>query len=238
MNWFSAFLRSTVGAKLAVAVTGILMFLFLIMHLSGNLLVFAGQDAINTYSQNLRRLGPLLWIARVGLLVSVIAHVILTIRLTRQNAAARQVRYAIHKPQVSSLASRAMIVSGLIVMVFIFFHLAHLTFGVVFPDHFALRETVTNLGQTGSAAVADRQDVYGMMVAGFKNPMVAGFYVLALVLLGMHLAHGISSVFQTLGVNHPKYNGVLRKSGPALATVIILGFISIPLAILFGAVGA
>lgn len=237
MNWLSAFLRSTVGAKLAVAITGILMFLFLIVHLSGNLLVFAGQDAINTYSENLRRLGPLLWVARIGLLASVVAHVVLTIRLTRQNANARQVRYAIHKPQVSSLASRIMIVSGIVVMAFIVFHLAHLTFGVVFPDHFALREVVSTGGLTGAAA-ADRQDVYGMMVAGFRNPLVAGFYVVALVLLGLHLAHGVSSFFQTLGVNHPKYNEILRRSGPVLATVIVLGFISIPLAILFGAVGA
>lgn len=220
----SRMMQSTVGRKLVMAVTGAALVGFVLVHLAGNLAAFAGQDAMNSYAVGLRKLGPLLWIARIGLLVFVINHIMLGIQLTARNKGARKRDYAERRWLATSTASRLMAVGGVVLLLFILFHLAHYTFGWVQGGTFA----GNNLDPQG------RPDVYGMLVAGFSNAGIAIAYVVAMGFLGMHLAHGASSMLQTLGLNHPKYNGLFRKLGPALGVLLALGFASLPLGVLFG----
>ncbi len=226
MSWMSRTLQSSIGAKAVMAVTGVMLVGFVVAHLAGNLLIFAGRDALNDYAEWLRSLGGLLWLARLGLIGAVVLHIVSAIRIVRQNNAARPVAYRVVKPAVSNYATRTMQYSGFIVLAFIVFHLLHFTLGVVDPDAYQLEQMV------GESA---RHDVYNMVIAGFSVPAVAISYVVAMILLSMHLSHGITSMFQTLGFNHPKYQGLIEKAGPAIGIILALGYISIPAAVLFGA---
>ena len=221
MNGFAAFLKSSIGAKAVMAITGIMLFGFVIAHLSGNLLIFSGDpETINSYAVWLRSLGAGLWFLRIGLILAVILHIASAIRLNSLNKAARPVAYQQTSPEVSSYASRTMVWSGLIVLAFIVYHLLHFTWGKVQPESYAWSGNEAN--------------VYAMVVAGFQVPAIAISYVVAIALLGMHLSHGLTSMFQSLGLNHSKYNDLIRKIGPATATLYVLANISIPLSILMG----
>jgi succinate dehydrogenase / fumarate reductase cytochrome b subunit len=220
--------RSSIGAKLVMASTGALLFLFLVAHLSGNLLVFGGPDALNSYSEGLRELGPLLWIARIGLIVLAIAHIATALKLMRANERARPVPYARRADRQIRPSTRFMATSGLVLLGYTLFHLAHFTWGWIQPDHFAAEETLAD----GFV----RKDVYAMLVLGFRTWWVDAAYLLAMVFLALHLWHGIPSLFQTLGVNHPKYNGLIRGAGAAIAAAIFVGYASIPVAVLAGVV--
>jgi succinate dehydrogenase / fumarate reductase cytochrome b subunit len=220
MSWVKAAMRSSLGGKYLVAVTGLLLVLFLVAHLAGNLLLFQGPSAMNQYAQQLRSLGPLLWVARIGLLVIALSHVVLALKLNLANKSARPVPYARKIYLNATLASRTMLPTGLCLLLFIFFHLAD----------FTLRLT-RNEYQT-----IDASNVYETVVAGFSNPIHSTFYILMMIVLGMHLNHGITSLFQTLGVNHPKYNPIFKWSGPVLGTLLALGFSSLPLSVLLGLV--
>lgn len=222
MSQLTAALKSSIGSKVVMAVTGLALVLFVIIHMAGNLQMFAGQDAMNQYGVTLRKMPLLLWIARLGLLGIAILHIVISIRLTLANRAARPVRYEREKTVQASRSSRLMIISGLIILAFLIYHLLHLTLGVTDPTNFALHD-----GQ-------GRHDVYNMVIAGFKNPLIAGGYIIAMVLLFSHLGHGASSWMQTLGWNHPKYNGLIEKIGPVISWLVCLGFISIPVAVLLG----
>ena len=222
MSWFTNYLKSSVGAKHLMAITGIALVGFVIAHMLGNLLVFAGQDALNSYAQGLQDTGGLLWVARAGLLVAVAAHIAAAVRLTALNKAARPVGYVRYKPIRSPFYARVMPWTGLLLFLFIVFHLLHFTFGVVLPDAY---HQVDALG---------RHDVYSMVVRGFQQPVVALSYVIAMVFLCMHLAHGVRSMFQSLGINHPKYNPLISKLGPAIAIIVFIGDVSMPLAVLGG----
>lgn len=226
MSWMARTLRSSIGAKTVMAVTGLLLIGFVLAHMAGNLLIFAGKSAFNDYAEALKSLGGILWVARIGLLAAVLLHIVSAIRLVRLNAAARPVAYKMVKPSVSSYATRTMQYSGFIVLAFIVYHLLHFTLGVTDPASYGLQETLENGLQ--------RHDVYAMVMAGFKTPAIAISYIIAMVLLSMHLSHGVSSLFQTLGMNHPKYNGMIEKIGPAVGILVALGFISIPAAVLAG----
>jgi len=221
----TAFFRSSIGKKFVVAVTGVILILFVIGHLLGNLQIFLGPDWINGYSQHLRDLGPLLWLIRIFLLVTVIVHIYVTIRLAIDNRRARPEPYIDKEYVKATFASRHMVMSGLIVFVFIIYHLAHFTFRKTDPRFPLLKLDPLN-----------RYDVYSMMVYGFQNYFVSGFYVLGLFLLALHLSHGSSSFFQSLGMNDKKLTPRLAVGGRIFAWLLFVGYISIPVAVLLGLV--
>ena len=217
------FYSSSIGRKIIVAITGIILILFVIGHLLGNLQIFIGPDWINGYSEHLRDLGPLLWAVRIFLLVTVIIHIYVTIQLAIQNRRARPEPYIDKNYVKATFASRHMVMSGLIVLAFIIYHIAHFTVRVT--DHrFGLLK-VDPLGH---------YDVYSMMVYGFQNYYVSGFYILGLFLLALHLSHGSSSFFQSLGLNDKKLAPRLALGGRIFAWLIFIGYTSIPIAVLLG----
>ena len=205
-----------------MAVTGLILLGFIIGHLLGNLQIFLGPDAINSYAQKLRNLGPLLWAFRIFLLVAVVLHIYYTVRLAIDNRRARPVAYATKDHVKATVASRYMWLSGLVVLAFIVYHLAHFTFVVVNPQLATLHDAM------------NRHDVFSMMVHGFRNPIVSAFYVVAMFLLMLHLTHGASSFFQSLGLNDKQLNPRLAKGGRIFAWAIFVGYTSIPVACLLG----
>lgn len=217
----SSFCRSSVGRKIVVAVTGVILILFVIGHLLGNLQIYLGPEWINGYSQHLRDLGPLLWAIRGFLLIAVILHIFFTILLAIENRRARPERYRQKRHVKASWASRHMAISGLVVLAFIIFHLLHLT-GRNFNAHFPLLKDDP----------LNRFDVYSMMVYGFQNPYVSGFYIISLFLLTLHLTHGSSSFFQSLGLNNKRLTPRLAFGGRVLAWLLFVGYASIPVAVL------
>jgi len=222
-GFISAFYRSSVGKKIIVAVTGIILILFVVGHLLGNLQIFLGPDWINAYSQHLRDLGPLLWLIRIVLLATVLAHIYFTILLAIENRRARPEPYIDRDYVKASWASRHMVVSGVVVLAFIIFHLLHFTARKFNPQFPMLKLDPLN-----------RYDVYSMMVYGFENVYVSIFYVIGLFLLTLHLTHGSSSFFQSLGLNDRKLTPGLALGGRIFAWLLFAGYTSIPVAILLG----
>ena len=218
MSWFKRTLDSSIGGKLIVAITGLGLVGFIIAHLMGNLLIFAGREALAEYAEGLRKFPALLWVARIGLIGMAVAHIGFTIKLNLENKAARPVAYVKKNYRKASISSRYMVLTGLTLIAYIIYHLLHFTW----------RTTDSAIAALGP------YEVYDMLIIGFSNPLISGFYILATALLGMHMSHGISSVFQTLGLNNPKYNKLFRTLGPALGTILALGFISIPVAVMTG----
>jgi succinate dehydrogenase / fumarate reductase, cytochrome b subunit len=208
---------------MVVAISGIILILFVIGHLLGNLQIFIGPDWINGYSQHLRDLGPLLWLVRGFLLITVVLHIYFTILLAIENRRARPEAYIDRRYVKATFASRHMVMSGLIVLAFIIYHLAH----------FTVRITDRRFGLL-KADPLGHHDVYSMMVYGFRNYYVSGFYVLGLFLLALHLSHGSSSFFQSLGFNDKKLNPRLALGGRIFAWLLFAGYTSIPVAILLG----
>src|SRR6476620_2710012 len=223
MTAFSAFYRSSIGKKMIVALTGVILMLFVIGHLLGNLQIFLGPRWVNDYAQHLRDLGPLLWLIRITLLTTVFLHIYFTVSLALENRRARPQRY--QKPEYikASYASRHMVVSGLVVLVFIVFHLLHFT-GRKFNARFPLLKNDP----------LNRYDVYSMMVYGFQNVWASGFYVFALFLLTLHLTHGSSSFFQSLCINNKRLTPRLAFAGRIFAWLLFIGYASIPIAVLLG----
>lgn len=220
MGWFSKTLNSSIGLKLMMALSGLAMVGFLIGHLSGNLLVFAGPDALNSYAEGLRNFPALLNAARIGLVFMVFLHIFTAIKLTAKNKAANPVKYHSSHANSASAASRSMAGTGFIILFFIIYHLAHYTW----------RLTHTEFQQLGPF------DAYTMLVESFKSLPLALLYVISVSLIGLHLSHGISSACQTLGINHKKYTPFIKKGGAALSIALVLGFASIPVSILLGIV--
>jgi succinate dehydrogenase / fumarate reductase, cytochrome b subunit len=221
----SAFYQSSVGKKIIVAVTGIILILFVIGHLLGNLQIFLGPDWVNGYAQHLRDLGPVLWLIRIVLLVTVVLHIYVTIRLAIDNRRARPNHYAEQEYIKASFASRHMVVSGLVVLAFIIFHLLHFTIRKIDPRFPLLKADPLN-----------HYDVYSMMVYGFQNIYISIFYIVGLFLLTLHLTHGASSFFQSLGLNDKKLTPRLAFGGRIFAWAIFVGYTSIPVAVLLGLV--
>lgn len=205
-----------------MALTGLALVGFVLIHMAGNLQVFVGQSAINGYGKSLQDLGGLLWIARAGLIVAVIVHISAAMRLVALNKAARPVKYQVFRPKRSPFYARVMPMSGLILFAFIVFHLLHFTLGIVMHDAWALKDE------------AGRHDIYSMVILGFQNVGVTIAYLVAMGLLCMHLAHGVTSMFQSLGLRHPKYDGLISKLGPAFATLVFVGNCSMPIAVVTG----
>ena len=208
-----------------VALTGLILIGFVIGHLLGNLQIFLGPEAVNSYAEKLRALGPFLWVVRIFLLVTVVAHIYVTIRLAIENRRARPTGYKERDYVKATVASRYMVVSGLTIFAFIIYHLAHFTVRVADPRFALLKADPLN-----------RYDVYSMMVYGFQNAFVSGFYVLAMFLLALHLSHGTSSFLQSLGLNDKKLTPRLATGGRIFAWLIFAGYTSIPVAVLLGIV--
>lgn len=222
MSWFFSYVRSSIGAKHLMALTGLGMVLFAIAHMIGHFGMFSGQDAYNAYAHFLQGLGGLKWLARGGLLGIFILHVATAIRLVMINRAARPVPYAAYKPVRSTAASRTMALTGLTLLAFIIYHLLHFTLGQIQPTYFHQLDW------------AGRYDAYSMYVRGFQNVGIFASYTVAMLLLAMHLGHGASSWLQSLGLRHPKYSPALDKLGPALSVILFLGYMAPPTAVLVG----
>ena len=215
----SSFLGSSIGLKLLMAATGLVFYGFVLGHMVGNLQIYLGRETINHYAVFLREFlhGGGIWIARSTLLVCVILHVWTAIRLTLRNWAARPVGYRDWQPREANLASRTMIWSGPLLGAFVVYHLAHLTWGNANADFIS-------------------GDVYHNMIVGFSNPFASAFYILAMLALGLHLYHGFWSMLQTFGLELAHQDAVRRRLSLAFAAVVVLGNISIPLAVLSGLV--
>jgi len=220
-----SFLSSSVLNKIVVAVTGLVLVGFVSGHMLGHLLMFVGQDAYNTYAQNLQSLGPLLWGIRIFLLVCAVLHIIGTINITNKNKNAKAVGYNVKKYQNSTFSSRFMIYAGLAILFFVIYHLLHFTLGVVNADYYNTFDSM------------QRHDVYTMMIMSFKNPIIAVVYLLAVGFLGLHLNHGIKSVFQTLGLNKDSRRSKFELLSLVASLFITVGYMIVPIAILLGYIG-
>jgi succinate dehydrogenase cytochrome b subunit len=223
MNLFSRAYRSSLGKKYVMAISGLLLFLFVIVHMAGNLQVYLGPEPMNAYAELLQSKPGLLWTARVGLFVIAVLHIISALQLAAENRAARPQRYEESKP-IATLASRTILVSGLIIFAFIVYHLMHFTLGVTNPDFMDLHDA------------QGRHDVYAMVVEGFRNPYVSAFYIISMGLLCLHLSHGVSSLFQSLGIRRKATLAAFNSFARIAAIVIFIGNCSIPISILAGLV--
>ncbi len=223
--------RSSVGSKYVMAVTGLLLIGFVLAHMAGNLLIFAGKDALNGYAHALEDKPALLWAARVILLAIFVLHIVIGIRLTRDNMRARPVRYVCEGTVQANWASRHMLLTGLVILAFVIYHLLHFTLGVADPTHFKRH---LRLYQPSDVALRPEYDVAAMVVGGFRQPVVTLAYVVAMAFLALHLYHGATSWFQSLGLNGRGYDKVINWVGPVIALVVLVGNCSIPLAILAG----
>jgi len=215
----ATFLGSSIGQKVVMAVSGLVLYAFVIGHMIGNLQIFLGREAIDHYSVFLHEFvhGQGLWIARAGLLLAVVLHVWMAVLLTLSNWSARPVGYREWQARESTYASRTMIWSGPLLALFILYHLAHLTLGIA--------------GQGFREGA-----VFDNLVLGFSNPFVSAFYVLAMLALGLHMYHGFWSLLQSLGLSHPRWNPLRRTASTLLALVVVAGNVSIPVAVLTGVV--
>jgi len=224
-----AVFRSSIGRKALMALTGFVLVGYVIVHMLGNLQVFQGPEALNAYAHTLKSMPKLLWTARIGLLLLFLAHVYLGVKLYIENRAARPVGYVRFRYEQASLATRTMLLSGLVLLAFIVFHLLHFTLGAVEPGYARRVEQLPD-GRT-------RPDVYAMVVLGFRNPVLTASYVVAQLFLGLHLYHAVPSLFQSVGLKHPRYNPIIGKLGLVVALVVVVGNVAMPLSILFGLIG-
>src|SRR6201993_2438054 len=216
-NPAATFWGSTNGKKVVMAVTGAILFLFVIGHLAGNLQIFEGREKLNAYGHFLHSIGELLWPVRIVLIVSVLLHITATVQLWLLKKRARPIAYSRKEAIASSYASRTMYWSGPIVLAFVIFHLLQFTAGYIHPESQFIEG-----------------DVYHNVVAGFQVWWVSIWYIFAVSLLGLHLRHGIWSMFQSVGYNHPRHTPILKKSAFMIAVLIVLGYISIPISVLAG----
>ena len=222
MHGFIKLIDSSVFQKAVAAATGLGLVCFVIVHMLGNLQVFLGQDSINGYAVKLKNFGGLLWAARIVLLALIVLHIATTVRLNRRNRTARQGRYAVAGRQASTRSSRNMIVSGSVILAFIVFHLAHFTFGWIQPELYRLTDS------------QGRHDVYTMVTLGLESWAIAAFYLVALLFLCSHLSHAAFSAFQSLGANIGGKDTLFKPAARYVAVATIIGFASVPVAVLMG----
>ena len=222
MRQVVALYRSSVGKKILMAVTGFIWFGFLVAHMAGNLKAFMGAEAFDHYAEFLREVGDplfprttLLWIARVILIAALVVHAVMAWQTSRQSREARNTKYRQAENLSFSYTSGLMRVGGVVILLFLTFHILHMTTGTLHPD---FRE--------GAA--------YHNLVTGLSSPFIAAIYVVAMVAVGLHLYHGVWSLFQTLGANHPKYAHLRRPFAVAMAVLVFVGFITIPVAVVAG----
>lgn len=215
-------LTSTIGLKVVMAISGVVLLGFVIGHMVGNLQVFLprgadGRWALDVYGESLRAIGhgAGLWVARIGLLAALVAHVGAAVVLAKRNSAARPVRYRGLEHRASTYASRTMLVSGPLIALFALYHLMHLTWGNAHPDFHPGR-------------------IHANVLVGLAQPLAFAVYVAAMLLLGAHLHHGVWSLLQTLGLAHPRWNALRRTISAGVAALVVVGNLSIPIAALAG----
>jgi succinate dehydrogenase / fumarate reductase cytochrome b subunit len=224
MSQLAAFYRSTIGKKIIMGVTGLIGIGFVILHMAGNLQVFIGQEKINAYGALLH--GPaaeLTWALRIVLIVAVVLHVLMAYQLTTRANAARPIGYQRRVPQVSTLASRTMRWGGVLLLVFIVFHILHFTTETFDPGHWR-----------GMTDVHGNRDVYGNIVSSFHVWWVAAFYIVAMIFLGLHLYHGAWSSVRTLGHAKASPNPLHRRIALAIAVIVWAGFTLVPVGVIVG----
>jgi succinate dehydrogenase / fumarate reductase cytochrome b subunit len=260
MNLLLQPVRSSLASKYVMALTGLFLIGFVIAHMTGNLLIYAGRDALNSYAAALKYRPAILWTFRIVLMAVFLVHVYLGLRLTRQNMEARPVRYYHEATLQASWASRHMLLTGLVLLAFTLYHLSHFTFGIVAraevtgPGGRPVTKNYLELSEGRRLGEKDfepmpevdhshpppnlevRHDVYAMVVSGFGNLWITLSYLVAMAFLGLHLWHGGTSWFQSLGINHPRWNPLIRAVGPILAVVVVAGNCSIPLSVWLGIV--
>jgi succinate dehydrogenase / fumarate reductase cytochrome b subunit len=213
MNWLTTTLGTSIGKKIMMAVTGLSFLGFLAGHLAGNLTIYGGADAFNGYAEHLHALGPLLAVAEFGLLGLFLIHVLFGLILFWQNFQARPARYAVNRnPGGKTIGSATMPYTGVLILLFIIFHLSN--FSRFFVD------------QGGTT-------IYQIVSTSFQNPVYVGLYVLAMLVVALHVSHGFWSLFQTFGLNHPKYMPAISVTGLVVSVVFGLGFGFLPIYIAF-----
>jgi len=217
LNRIARFYDSTIGKKAVMAVSGLILFGFLIAHMLGNLQFFLGKPIMSHYAETLHANPPLLWTVRIVLLISVILHIWSSVDLALLKKQARPVGYVKRGNVQASLASRTMMWSGPIILAFVVFHLLHLTTGTLHPQFVPL-------------------NAYDNLINGLRVVPVALFYIVSMILVGMHLSHGVWSMFQSVGFSHPKYTPLIKTFAAVFSWLLIAGFVSIPIAIVAGIV--
>jgi succinate dehydrogenase / fumarate reductase, cytochrome b subunit len=217
MAGIRSFYGSMIGKKVVMGITGLIGVGYVILHALGNLLVFRGADAINSYARFLKSTGEILWTLRIVLIVAVILHVIAAIQLTRQSRAARTIGYAKREAQVATLSSRTMRWGGALLLVFIVLHILHFTTGTVRPE-----------------GVFSHEDVYANVILSFRIWWVSLFYVISMVALGLHLYHGAWSSVRSIGVSPPSAEPLHRRVSLVIAVFVWAALTSIPIAVLTG----
>ncbi len=222
MSRLTRWYATSVGKKIAMAATGVLLVLYVVVHMLANLKLYQGPEQINAYAEFLREAGApvlargqFLWLARAVLLAAVLVHVVAAIQLARRSRAARPVGYRTPPHDELSYASRTMRWGGVIIALFVVYHILHLTTGDVHPDYVP-------------------GEVYHNVVAGFRSWPASLAYMLAMLALGLHLYHGIWSMTQTLGINHPRVDRFRRPVAAMVAGAVMLGNLSFPIAVLAG----
>ncbi len=216
------FFWTSTGKKFLMGVSGLALVGFVVGHLVGNLQMFLGQEAVNRYAAFLKSTGEILWVVRFGLIALAVTHIVTAVSLSLENAAARPVGYAVKAYKEATYASRTMKVSGLIVLAFLGYHLAHYTLMITHPEYQYLVDA------------QGRHDVYSMVVLGFSRPWISAWYLLGVFLLGMHLSHGLYSMFQSLGFQTITLRQRIRPAALVIGWMIFLGFASIPAGVLAG----
>lgn len=215
MSWALRFYQSTLGKKVLMAVTGVVLFGFVVGHLAGNLQVWIDQQQFDDYAAMLKGNLGLLWGVRTVLIFSTALHILVSVQLTLRNRAARPLAYETKENIASTYAQRTMWVSGPIIAAFVIYHLLHFTAGTVHPSF-------------------NEHTVFNNVVVGFQQIGASAFYIVAMVLLGMHLSHGIWSMFQSVGITHPRFTPWIKLGARGFAALIVLGYISIPIGVLVG----
>jgi len=217
MKLLTGLYDSTLGKKMLMGATGVFLFLFVVGHMVGNLQLYLGAEKLNHYAHLIQSNQPLVWGFRMVMVILVGVHVLTAVQLWLRNRQSRPVKYKVFNPPAVDYAARTMVWSGPIILLFILYHFGHFTVGCVHHNFI-------------------KGDVYHNVVTAFQVWWVAGFYVVANFLLAIHLYHGIWSLFQTFGWDHPRFGGVRRWIAIAFAVVIGAGNISMPLAVLAGVV--
>ncbi len=223
--WALTLYRSTIGKKVIMAVTGLMLVAFVVLHMAGNLQVFIGAARMNAYGSFLKSLGELLWVARLGLLAALVLHVLMAWQLTQMKKNARPIAYQKREGQVTTLASRSMRWGGVLLLVFIVFHILHFTTGQAYP-----------VASASDAAGFSHTDVYGNVIGAFRNVWVSAVYIVAMLFLMLHLFHGAWSSVRTLGLARPSAHPLKRHVATVVALVVWLGFSIIPVAVLLGVI--
>lgn len=225
MNPYTFFWKSSIGKKWLVALTGLVLLGYVVGHMIGNLQIFGPPAKINGYAEMLHSMPAALWAVRAFLIVCFVLHIVATIKLVIENRAARPAGYTKFSYGHSKLATRLMALSGLTVLAFVIFHILHFTTRSVDP--------ALHPAKPGTPGVlAGEYDVHTMVIHGFRDhPFITGFYLVGLLLLGLHLSHGISSLAQTFGLNSSKTMTPLSTAGRIIAFVLFIGYALIPVAV-------